>query len=163
VVPAATFVAVRVFSVWVVKLNVKPPALTATFIAPDNMVMVVGVMVAGELAAIPKFPVDAEVVPGLTKVFAVVFSAMFPAGVRVAIPPFPGVNVKVPLAGTAYTGLSAVDASNTPSPAAPIKLVLTLLIFAPFQLAYHILMVKLQSPCQSRQDRRCLVSQRLNR
>jgi hypothetical protein len=90
VVPVATFVGTRVFSVCWVKLNVKPPAPIATAIAPVDMLMVVGVKVAGEPAAIPKFPVDAEVDPGLCTVFAVVFAAMFPAGVRVATPPFPG-------------------------------------------------------------------------
>jgi hypothetical protein len=125
------FVGISVFSVCEVKVNVKPPAEMATLIAPVNMDTVAGVMVPGPPATIPKFPVDAEVVPGLIKVFAVVFAAMFPAGVRVATPPFPGVNVKLPVAVTACAGLSAVDASrNAPNPVAPIKLVLALLIFA---------------------------------
>jgi hypothetical protein len=143
------FVGISVFSVCEVKVNVKPPAEMATLIAPVNIETVVGVMVPAEPAAIPKFPVDAEVVPGLTRVFAVVAAVMFPAGVRVATPPFPGVNVKLPVAGTACAGLSAVDASNNaPNPVAPIKLVRTLLIFTPFQLAYRITVLVVQAICQ---------------
>jgi hypothetical protein len=114
-----TTVGVSWFSDCEVKVKVNPPAEMATFIAPDNMEMVVGVMVAAEPAAIPKFPLDAEVVPGLTTDFAVVPAVMFPAGVRVAMPPFPGVNVKVPLAGTAYAVLLS---SATVNPAAPARL-----------------------------------------
>jgi hypothetical protein len=129
----AVFVGISVFNVCEVKVNVKPPAEMATFTAPVDIGRVAGVMVPDPPATIPKFPVDAEVVPGLTRVFAVVAAVMFPAGVRVATPPAPGVNVKLPVAVTACAGLSAVDASsNAPNPVAPIKLVLALLIFAPF-------------------------------
>jgi hypothetical protein len=145
-VPVVVFVGMRLFSVCAVNVNVKvppPPVVEGTvrtkLDAPEVIDWVKGLMVTFEPSTIPKFPVDALLAPGLTRVFAVVAAEMFPAGVRVAAPPPPGVYVKVPLAGTAYAGLSAVDASsNAPNPVAPIKLVLTLLIFTPFQLAYHV-------------------------
>jgi hypothetical protein len=74
------FVAMRVFSVCVVNVNVKlpaPPVVEGTvrtkLDAPDTMDWVKGVNATAAPAAIPKFPVDAAfAVPGLTRVFAVV-------------------------------------------------------------------------------------------
>jgi hypothetical protein len=93
-----------------VNVNVKPAEGTAriTFggIPPVNMERVAvapgGLKLAIEPAAIPKYPVDAEVDPGFVRVFAVVVAVMFGPGVRTAVPPFPGVNVKFPVAGAAY-------------------------------------------------------------
>jgi hypothetical protein len=97
------------------------------------MEMVVGLMSMALPTATPKFPVIPPVIdPGDTTVFVAVAAVMFPV-FTVTTPPFPARNVNCPEAtvvGAAYAGLSAVDASNSvPSPAAPMKLVLTLLIF----------------------------------
>ena len=105
VVLVAKTVDVSTFNVCEVKVNVKPPTEMATLIEAGgafNMVKLAGLIVVGELAAIPKFPVDAELVPGLTTVFIVVFDAMRGPLSTVVMPPFPGVNVKVPEATTAY-------------------------------------------------------------
>jgi len=105
VVLVAKTVDVSTFNVCEVKVNVKPPTEMATLIEAGgafNMVKVAGLIVVGELAAIPKFPVDAELVPGLTTVFIVVFDAMRGPLSTVVMLPFPGVNVKVPEATTAY-------------------------------------------------------------
>jgi hypothetical protein len=69
---------------------------------PTAVETVVGAKVTTVLTAIPKFPVDAELGPPLTIVFAVVPATMFPAGVRVATPPLPGVKPTLPLVCTAY-------------------------------------------------------------
>jgi len=101
----AKTVAVSTFNVCEVKVNVKPPTEMATLIEAGgafNMVKVAGVIVVIELAAIPKFPVDAELVPGLTTVFIVVPNVIRDPLSTVVMPPFPGVNVKVPEATTAY-------------------------------------------------------------
>jgi hypothetical protein len=69
---------------------------------PTATLTVVGTKVTVELTAIPKFPDDAELVPGLTIVFDVVAAVMSAAGARVATPPLPGVNTTLPLVCTAY-------------------------------------------------------------
>jgi hypothetical protein len=110
--PAAGFVGVMGSSVCAVNVNVKVPPAPAVvgtvmtkFDAPVNTERVVGLRVTTEPAATSKFPVDAELDPGLVMVFAVVFNAMFGPGVRAAVPPFPRFIVKFPEAtvvGTAY-------------------------------------------------------------
>src|SRR5262245_6544079 len=105
----------------VVNVNTRVPApegtLTTILVGSGpGGAMVWAVGEAGEkvttaLAAIPKFPVDAVAVPGLTIVFCVVFAAMFPV-FTVATPPFPGVKPKLPLAGTAYAVLLISAATN---------------------------------------------------
>jgi hypothetical protein len=103
-----------------VNVNVKPPTETVHegLNAPTPTLIVVGARVTAEFAAIPKFPVDAPLVPGLARVFAVVDAEMFPAGVRTAWPPFPGVKPTLPEGSiAAYAVLLSNAAINPAAPA----------------------------------------------
>jgi hypothetical protein len=109
-----------------VNVRVPPPpvvegTLTTTLgeSAPTVTGWVRGVKVTAEPAATPKFPDDAPLTPGLTMVFVVVAAVMFAPVFTVAVPPFPGTNAKLPVAGTAYAVLLISAAT---SPAAPASL-----------------------------------------
>ncbi|HYW63990.1 MAG TPA: hypothetical protein VE865_12405, partial [Bradyrhizobium sp.] len=87
-----------VLAVFEVNVNVNPPTLTAHagVTAPTTTEMVVGLSVTDEFAAIPKFPVDAVLTPGLTSVLVVVAAVMVAPVFTVEVPPFPGVKPTLP-------------------------------------------------------------------
>jgi hypothetical protein len=108
-------VATPVGMIWLavvfVNVNVKPPIVMTHegLIAPMVTEMLVGAIVTGVLAAIFKFcpaPVDAVLVPGLTRVFDTTPATIFavetpPVKNREAMPPFPGVKPTLPEGSTA--------------------------------------------------------------
>jgi hypothetical protein len=128
VTPVAVFVGMIVLAVLAVNVNVKPPTLTAHagVIGPNAVEMVVGLSVTAEFAAIPKFPVDAVLTPGLNNVFDVVAAVMVAPVFTVATPPPPGVKPTLPLGLTWADAWPAARAAT--SPAAPTRVTPNFLI-----------------------------------